>query len=385
MKINVLSHGAIDDGVTDATDAIQSAVNCMNNGDTLYFPTECGGYYRVSDTIVLPPKNLMFEGDGIGSATLLMSAPKPLFYYSRPAGAYSSILSFRGLTFIRSGLPKDTGSYAIWTKGLDDNHADNYLRVSECAFYGWEAAIKAKWTGQSRVEKCFFQANKYSTYLERGASFWSYRDCMSFDNTFIFGNDPLADGYSNAIFIDACNNICAAGTNIDLTGWQSVYIDKCGWDLGSAGAAALSFNKCSDVAIAKSYISGNSIAARMGVKLIDTPRVSITNNRIVNCSYGVFADFAAPFASALVVDGNEFDGNVHNDVLFRANVTASKVVNNHFAKQMARAGSDFEVFVYTTGSDSNIVAFNTFHGAPYGMGPMPNSVVGSNVFNAPAG
>ncbi len=382
--------GAIDDATTDVTTNVQAAVNVMKNNDSLHFPVTALGSasYKFTDTINIPlEKNLRFTGPGQRTVELRMfTTAKPMFKYARTTGKQPSVVSFDGLMFQLNGNPKTAGSYAIQMMGFDDNAANTYLRVYNCFFYGFERAIYSKWTGQSHVVSCFFQANTVSIYLERGASFWHFRDIMSFDDTLVYADDPLADGYSNGLFFDSCNNINATNINLRILGWQSVYIGKCGWDLGSGGEAAIYLNKCMDVTVDSCYISSNGGATtRKGVVIIDSPRVFITKNRIVNNRHGINASSSIVYAQASIIDGNEFDGNIDNDIIFVSNMTACKITNNHFAKQMSRTSTNYEIYVDSVGSNYNIVCFNSFRGSSYTITAGANSAVGTNIFATPAG
>ena len=65
--INVKEYGAIGNGIADDTAAIKNALDYMNPGDTLHFPT---GTYLIIGEIEIKKKNITFEGEG----TLLCGA-----------------------------------------------------------------------------------------------------------------------------------------------------------------------------------------------------------------------------------------------------------------------------------------------------------------------
>jgi hypothetical protein len=64
--LNVLDFGAVGDGVTDDTAAIQAAINASNNR-TLFFPT---GTYLVSSIISVANKKIRIVGEGIRNTVL---------------------------------------------------------------------------------------------------------------------------------------------------------------------------------------------------------------------------------------------------------------------------------------------------------------------------
>ena len=77
--VNVKNFGAVGDGVTDDAPAVQSAINSMTNGGTLYFPA---GKYLLDSTVnsgnqvnqnyaLLITNSITMEGDGTESSVLI--------------------------------------------------------------------------------------------------------------------------------------------------------------------------------------------------------------------------------------------------------------------------------------------------------------------------
>ncbi|HWT40044.1 MAG TPA: glycosyl hydrolase family 28-related protein, partial [Dongiaceae bacterium] len=61
--INVLDYGAMGDGVTDDTAAIQAAINAAQPGQCIIFPyTGSGKFYKISSTLTVTTQNTWFEG-----------------------------------------------------------------------------------------------------------------------------------------------------------------------------------------------------------------------------------------------------------------------------------------------------------------------------------
>lgn len=58
---NVTTYGAVGDGVTDCTAAIQSCLNAASTSNKIYFPT---GVYLTTNTLTTSHKSLEFVGDG---------------------------------------------------------------------------------------------------------------------------------------------------------------------------------------------------------------------------------------------------------------------------------------------------------------------------------
>jgi len=90
LIVDVESYGAIADGTSDNTQAIQSAVAALRTGQTLYFPCSTGHYYSVSSPINFGHLNSMqIMGSGPGC-----------FLYYQGAVAQPYAFSFVGAQFI---------------------------------------------------------------------------------------------------------------------------------------------------------------------------------------------------------------------------------------------------------------------------------------------
>lgn len=87
---NVKSFGAVGDGVTDDTAAINAAIATLDDGDTLFFPAGCyivkapaPGTYAI---LPLDNKNITVCGDGIGLSTIKVADACPTYSVLLGAG-----------------------------------------------------------------------------------------------------------------------------------------------------------------------------------------------------------------------------------------------------------------------------------------------------------
>ena len=63
--LSVKDFGAVGDGTTDDTAAIQAAINSMTNNQSLYFPATPGAFYKTTAALLIPTlAGLVFYGDG---------------------------------------------------------------------------------------------------------------------------------------------------------------------------------------------------------------------------------------------------------------------------------------------------------------------------------
>lgn len=354
----------------------------LNNGVRiiLYGP----GEYVHTSTIQIPQGvDIVVKGAGFRQTIVSNnnSSGIPLFNYQRTAGTVGSTSVFEELVFVWRGTPRLVNSCAISYFGLSDGIDDNWLRVYKCMFYFFQNAIVTKWTGQNYYRDNFYQANGCSHQMQRGSSFFYMLGEMSFDERYIFAEDPIRDAYSNGLIIENCNNITAAESNIFIDGWQAVYISKSGWDLGFGGDAALWFRFCQDVTVESCFVSSDGVAARDGIRFEATHTYVVHACTIVNNLVGIrCTEPPLSFAAKAVIDSNKFGGNQTNDVLVFDNCEAIKIINNHFEKQMSRTGTNFEIYANTPGTDNLIITQNTFFGTSYSILCGPNSIVANNLF-----
>lgn len=368
------NNGVVDNSIVITT-MLNSGVSVISYG--------VGTYFHGSTISIPQNKVLNISGAGFRKTVLSFNnaVGLPLFNYARTVGQSGSICVFDNLQFVWAGTPKQSGSCAIKFYGYADGVDDNWLRATNCMFQNFEVAINTKWAGQCYFVDNFYQNNKYSHIMWRGSSFFYFKGCMSFDSTFIYASDPINDAYSNGLTIEDCNNITATSENVFVQGWQAVFIDKCGWDLGSGGVAALWFKNSQDVRISSCFISSNNSAPRMGVYLEGTHTYSINDNTIVNNSVGIkCTEPLLSLASKGVISSNKFDGNATNDILVMNNCEAVQIVNNHFSKQMSRTGSNYEVYTNIAGVNNCIISQNTFNGVTYPIVAGSNSIVSNNLF-----
>jgi len=383
--VSVKDYGAVGDNVTNDFLAVQNAVYAAGVlGKTLIWPA---GNYKITGSITLPQNTLLtMKGEGYRNTFIRFSGGAGFagFNYAREGAAASGFV-FEDLAFVWDGTARLAGSSAIKSYGASDAYSDNYLRCYRCAFYFFESAIETKWSGQCYFSDCFFQVNTRSFKMLRGSSFFYMRGIMSFDATFIFAQDTTYDAFSNGLLLDMCHSITAIDMSMYVEGWQAVYVDKCGFDLGSGGPAAVKIFKCTDGAFTDCYVSSNNSITRAGI-LFDTSHTFVVRGgTIVNNSVGLYVIGQNGVATKIVVDGVKFDGNDTNDVLGLSYATGCKLVNNHHVKQMSRTGASFEIYLNTTGTDYNIVQFNTLKGTTYAIVGGANSVIGNNIFGCPAG
>lgn len=106
--INVLDFGAVGDGVTNDTDAIQSAIDELTSGGVLYFPN---GTYAISDELIVNVAGITFIGDNRWSTQI-----KQLISNKKIFNITANFTNIQSLGFIYSNTPI-SGATAIYCSG----------------------------------------------------------------------------------------------------------------------------------------------------------------------------------------------------------------------------------------------------------------------------
>lgn len=364
----------------DNTPLMQAA---LDQGYRVFDFNEVGTYTFLGTVTIPQGARMVVSGVGYGMTWLRLfsSVGRTLFNYRRPVGAPTAMVSFNRLVFHWAGQLVAPGSTAVSYIGADESVADSLLLMDECMFYNFEADVKVAFASANKFTRNWHAFGTYAYIMGRGASFTDFTQVMSFNKTAIYARDDQGDAYSNGMTLDRCNFITAQGCNVFVLGWQAVFADMCGFDLGSAGQAALWFRKCQDVHVSKSFISGNGQATRDGVFFDETHSFTLKDSTVVNNFVGVRV--TAPtngLPPVGEISGIKFDGNAKNDVLLMDNCRGVKVHHTDHRKQMARTGTDFEIYANLPGVDRNHFSDVSMAGAPYNLVTGPNSVIRDFIF-----
>ena len=220
-------------------------------------------------------------------------------------------------------------------------------------------------------------------FKERGSSFHYHSGEMCLSSSFvnggyIYGDDPVNDAYSNGLFIDSCNSVTCAGIDIRLRNWQAVFIDKGGYDLGSAGQAALWFGQCQDVEIDSCWIASTNAAAvanRYGVQFDNSRNSNVSKCTIVNNKRGV----SGLNGSSIGISQTTFEGNLEYDIADSAAAVGWAISGT---RHRTVVSSGAPIWLNASGAGSNTVIGAIMkqpsHTIPLGV----NSQAVGNVFGA---
>jgi len=371
-------------GITISNPNNSPALQAGLDAGVRYFEFNEIGTYTFLDTVTIPQGvRILLKGIGYGMIWLKLVAAtgRSLFNYFRPAGAPMAMVTFKNFVFHWGGALAQAGSNAVSFIGANEANSDSLLNIKDCMFYNFDADVKVAFASLNKFTRNWHAFGNFAYILGRGASFTDFTQVMSFNKTAIYARDDIDDAFSNGLTLDRCNFITAQGMNVFVQGWQAVFADMCGFDLGSAGLAALHFRRCQDVHLSKSFISGNGRAVRDGVLFDETHSFSLAGGAVVNSYVGVRV--IAP-VNGMIPNGTirdvKFDGNLKNDVLLMDNCKGVNVLDNYHRKQMARTGTDFEIYANLPGVNKCQIRGNNLAGVSYDIVAGPNSIVRDNLF-----
>ena len=125
--VSVKDFGAVGDGVTDDTAAIQAAIDSLSTGGAVYFPE---GVYSISASLVVNSPNITLYGDGASQSTIQSTSPS--FWLIRYTDN-ADYLTVRGIYLKGSAVDASTTQYGIGYN-TSSTEAPEYVTITNCRF-----------------------------------------------------------------------------------------------------------------------------------------------------------------------------------------------------------------------------------------------------------
>lgn len=277
---DVTAYGAVGNGTTDDTIAIQAAIDAaLSAGGTVYFPP---GNYKISATLVVNLSSvpsdasltrIWITGNGNGSTAITSTqADAALRIVGGTSGAFHTYLKLEGLRFSGPGVTS-VGSHGVEL----DNTA--FLHMTDCTITGYEYGLWGTDVVSTRFENVEIRFNSYGFYFAYGDL--SRPNAISFVGCTIANNENYG-GY-------AVGAACLGLVNCTVEGNGAVGVDANRWGLkveqcGVEGAIGLSvFNtyfennaNIADIWIVQSsyrcafFISGSSFVRGTSSYFVDS-------------------------------------------------------------------------------------------------------------------
>lgn len=346
--------------------------------------------YNWTTSAVVPAQTqgLVLKGKGYRATQVIVANNLVAVNYSRVAGQAASSLEISHIDF--EELNNSRTSFAIQWLGTATGTAgsetvlydDNWLRVSDCVFIGLSRGTYTKYCTQCFFTRNYAQVCATMHYKERDSSFQYHTDEMCLDGqslvgAYIYQDDPIGDGLSNALSVTDCRSVFSAGIDIRLKNYQLATFANCILDLGTAGIAALWLFSCQDVHYHNGWIAcatAGMNAGRAGIYIEASRHNSFHNNTFNGCDVGVLGNGA----STLNVEGNVFIADRTADIT-DIGVAVGWIVTGNRHKN---GTTSLPVSIGGTSSKSNLVCNNIFSGTTYTIPTGTNSINTPNIFSA---
>ena len=328
--VNVLDFGAVGDGVTDDTSAIQAAIDALDSidGGTLIFPQ---GIYGITDTVFIKD-NIKLQGQGRPTIKAIDSIVGAMIQFGYTTGVVTdpptnpcSNAELNGfvvnadykVTKINYGPGLDSGVVYVWRYCKYNKIIDCEIKSAECGL----------------VE------------VEDGADFFELSNCQIHDIT----STSSATQFQNLINVDGPTNAVIDNNNI--------------YDLKISGYSPSSWGYAIRLhATDSSVVSNNSLDSGWHNLLVDGRNNTVISNRLTNpANSGVTLfqnDFGCRYNSIInnfIDNDTTASGTVGfgiREALSGTSPDSAKVTNNYIAgNTIANAGTPL-VILNTSGSFS---------------------------------
>ena len=359
--VNVKDFGAVGNGVTDDTSAIQAAINSATPFHAVFFPL---GTYIISSTINMPTTSNISGLNifGVGQGSVI----KPTSQTAVSFELNGTIASFANLHF--DGTNSNAAVALEFLGGLNNNN----ITINNCYFNNFGNAILLKTSGY-KINNCFFvdcinsinlADNAQNGYIEGnyviggntavyfGRETGEAEGVRVFNNTFLCTNSG-----ANQIVVNAGLEISIFNNIIDQTGTggRAIYIS------GSSGSSishikirdnwlcggTTSSGQCVQVAQGSGtntnniWIDGNTFTS------IDPATYALTINQVSNywvTNNQLYGTGTVPFSGTPFVVVGSNNGNIYgNQDFYGTNLPAfnNNTFNYNFVLPALQASTSY--------------------------------------------
>lgn len=300
---NVLDFGAVGNGVTNDTAAIQAAVNFLTpGGGTVFLPS---GTYLV-DTIVFPYDNgttnttadtvINFIGSGMTSTILLMNSPtNPVIAMSRAVANYrmtGATFSDFAVKAAPSGSVGNPNHIAIDAIGFDAvifrriSFMSNGATGSVCMMFRTKAQPQLSYS--QTFEGIVVQQNVGPAYVVKtegnGVDPLDNTNIIQIRDCYIYANSNMVTAFE----LGACTQYQVINCEIESSGDYGITLGIQGTIIGnwfeSLNTGPLQFINTAALASSSNTIMGNYFSGFSGA--INQPSTNNTNNIFINNAGG---------------------------------------------------------------------------------------------------
>jgi hypothetical protein len=387
--VSVKDFGAVGDGVTDDTAAIQAAFTANTSG-AVYIPP--GTYKCSSGLSISSPNNMLVFGEGkIQYPTAVLSADVTQITISGGSHFRISGISFEMLN--HTGVFNDTNT-AI---GLSFRGTDNVV-VENCKFYRHSFQSILQLGGDFfNVQHCYFEnlgGNAYSTdrFDPAGGTNYNYPFFCVFSNNVVQGCLDSFVGAHVASYVTIDGNVLQkqgtiagrtgnTGYGIDIPGTQYATISNNvirGEETSTSivSGYAIFIHDLSGINCEFITVDGNAIRGTQGIAIGDTLNEVIISNNVINQAYnGVLLNNVQNVS----ILGNTIKNSRDNGIdCVNFGTGSGKVDNCIIANNNIRSSANYGIEI-DANCQNNYIHHNVIHNNTTGsVGP---TISGVNYFH----
>ena len=285
-SVSVKDFGAVGDGVTDDTAAIQAAITAASN---IHFPA---GTYKTSSTVTIPSNRNLY-GDGAKASTISYTGTGDALLNAYPVNGSNAahvVISDLGLVCTNGS---NTGA------GFDQV-CGSFVKVIRVFVQGFKYGIIFDQTEVSLIDQCHIQANTTGgVWLVNGSEHSPgasvlYTNVITISNTEfnVTGIGILDDGGGNHFFVG--NNINGGSIGIRVSGAGAVLIQNNGIEGQTSYPIFMTSVTNGGVSVGTSYnvkVDSNFVIAVSGnpcIGLGNANTLTLSNNQFQGGTGGVY-------------------------------------------------------------------------------------------------
>lgn len=318
--------GAVGDGVNNDTDAIQQAINSLNEGDVLYFPK--GSYLMIGRPVTIRKPNITFMGEGLIRCD----------YGFRPAASNFKALGVRMEAIAHSSECRAFMIDNATPSGSTPSYIEGFT-FKDCSFKNFFYAVAAiggayNYDGTEEeigypVRDVIIENCHSSTYSDKNAGHFQ---CIQVENIAYINNRTY--GGQNASSYNAIKGngfIRVIGNYDHNNSYASCELEN---GSGKAVVANNTFNSkiwiddAFDVVV-NANTTEEGILITVGSNVGDAANIIVSNNTCKNIRCEQFGNYAGGIINNVNITGNNVRGNNTHGIWLHGNaVKRAKVFNN---------------------------------------------------------
>lgn len=228
--VNVIEYGVVGDGKTDNYEAIQSLINTVDDGSTLYFPK---GVYCISKGLVTSNKNINIVGDRKGR------------YISKadtPSAKYGTIIKYIGTenaTMITQGsgdwyltmsnITLYSDSCTFTDNGLSDDvipYLQYQINTSDIVVNGIECLHGVQLRNVCITGMSGYGIKPYQAQNIIDCNFYYCKTCIQLETNDLMLRNCYLTASGTAIFCKGSKNIIISDCYMDLLSEYGIYCEN---------------------------------------------------------------------------------------------------------------------------------------------------------------